>query len=122
MRGCKFVLGLCRSAGRVLYCGCVGCGVNVLVLHNDCAMDFSLLYVIIATVWYGVVGHFPRVIVSIQFMRCLCNNFDSFGFDAFDRAYAFDYMYNIAICKPMLLLDLCPAIHVEEHPNVGVAF
>ena len=55
-------------------------------------------------------------------MKCLGNNFDSFGFDAFGRAYAFDYTYNIAIYKPMLLLGLCPAIHVEEDLVGDVAF
>ena len=59
--------------------------------------------------------------MSIQFTICLGNNFDSYGFDSFGRAYAFDYTYNITISKPMLLLGLCPAIHVEEDPTGGVA-
>ena len=47
-------------------------------------------------------------------MKGLGNNIDTFGFDAFGRASAFKYTYNIAIFEPVFLLGLCQAILVEE--------
>ena len=76
----------------------------------------------IATVCYDVFGCLSQVIMSIQFIKGLCNNIDSFGFDAFGHASAFKYTHNIVIFEPMFLLGLCHNILVEEDLGRDVVF
>ena len=59
--------------------------------------------------------------MNIQVTKCLVNNFDSYDFDAFGSVCTFNYAYNFSISKPMLLLGLCHAVHVEEKSTGVVA-